>query len=99
LLIQTAHLPQRAFSKILFPVTELKTLHAALRERVDIVADHALRDHDPAAHLAAIKAAAARLDLLVADLPEDIDPNLRHYLERQSYLKAIAWLEENPAIS
>ncbi len=69
-------------------------LHAALRQRVDIVADHALRDRDPSAHLDAIKAAAAHLDGLVADLPPDTDPTLRHYLERQSYIKAIAWLEE-----
>ncbi len=76
-------------------MTLFQNLHAALRQRVDIVADHALRERDPAAHLDAIKAAASHLDAIVADLPPDIDPNLQHYLERQSYLKAIAWLEEN----
>ncbi len=80
-------------------MTLFQNLHAALRQRVDIVADHALREHDPAAHLEAIKAAAAHLDSVVADLPPNIDPNLRHYLERQSYLKAIAWLEESGAVS
>jgi hypothetical protein len=71
-----------------------KSLHAAVKARLDIVADHAFRDRDAAAHLEALKSAAAQLDTLVANLPPDIDPTLRHYLERQSYTKALAWLEE-----
>jgi hypothetical protein len=71
-----------------------KTLHAAVKARLDIVADHAFRDRDSAAHLEALKSAAATLDGLVTSLPPDTDPNLRHYLERQSYMKALAWLEE-----
>lgn len=71
-----------------------KTLHGAVKARLDIVADHAFRDRDAAAHLEALKAAAARLDALVANLPPEINPELRHYLERQSYTKALAWLEE-----
>ncbi len=67
-------------------------LHAAVKRRLDIVADHAWRDTDPSGHLAALKAAAADLDRLVADLPSGCDPELRHYLERQSYTKALAWL-------
>lgn len=71
-----------------------KSLHTAVKARLDIVADHAFRDRDAAAHLEALKAAAARLDTLVASLPANTDPTLRHYLERQSYTKALAWLEE-----
>lgn len=67
-------------------------LHAAVKRRLDIVADHAWRDRDPSGHLAALKAAAADLDQLVADLPAGCDAELRHYLERQSYMKALAWL-------
>ncbi|MEX1120123.1 MAG: hypothetical protein WEB60_15155 [Terrimicrobiaceae bacterium] len=74
---------------------DLSSLHSALRQRVEIVADHNFRERDPSGHLEAIKAAAAHLDAIIAGLPRDIDPNLRHYLERQSYLKAIAWLEES----
>lgn len=70
------------------------SLHAAVKARLDIVADHGFRDRDPAAHLEALKAAAARLDALVANLPATTDPTLRHYLERQSYTKALAWLDE-----
>jgi hypothetical protein len=71
-----------------------KSLHTAVKARLDIVADHAFRDRDAAAHLEALKAAAGRLDTLVASLPANTDPTLRHYLERQSYTKALAWLEE-----
>ncbi len=71
-----------------------KSLHAAVKARLDIVADHAFRNRDAAAHLEALKAAAGRLDMLVGSLPTNTDPTLRHYLERQSYTKALAWLEE-----
>lgn len=69
-------------------------LHAAVKARLDLVADHAFRDRDPATHLAALKSAAARLDAEMSHLPAEIDPTLRHYLERQSYTKALACLDE-----
>ena len=72
-------------------------IHASLRDavkrRLDVVADAPLRTRDPAAHLQSLKSAAAALDALVTTLPDDTDPMLRHYLERQSYTKALAWLE------
>ncbi len=71
-----------------------KNLHAAVKARLDIVADHAFRDRDAAAHLEALKAVAGQLDTLVGSLPANTDPTLRHYLERQSYTKALGWLEE-----
>lgn len=74
-------------------------LHAAVKARLDLVADHAFRDRDPATHLAALKSAAARLDAEMSHLPAEIDPTLRHYLERQSYTKALAWLDELVASS
>ena len=72
----------------LYPV-----LRDALKRRLDVVANVALRTSDPAAHLESLKDAAAALDACVALLPADADPMIRHYLERQSYLKALAWLE------
>ena len=68
-------------------------LRDALRERLRIVADHDLRDRDPQAHLDQLKAAASRLDAAIAQLPAQCDPELRHFLQRQSYVKALAWLE------
>lgn len=73
----------------------LAELHGALRERLGVVADHKLRDEDPKAHLEKLIAAAGRLDDVVGRMPAGTDPMLRHYLERQSYVKALAWLEEN----
>jgi len=69
-------------------------LLTAVKGRLDLVADHAFRDRDPAAHLAALKSAAAILDTEVSALPTNVDPTLRHYLERQSYTKALDWLQE-----
>jgi ParB-like chromosome segregation protein Spo0J len=74
-------------------MTSYSDLQDALRDRLAIVADHAFRDRDAAGHLNAIRKAASRLDALIAGLPEDLDPMLRHYLERQSYAKAIDWLD------
>ena len=71
-----------------------KNLHAAVKARLDIVADHAFRDRNAAAHLEALKDVAGQLDTLVGSLPANTDPTLRHYLERQSYTKALGWLEE-----
>ena len=67
-----------------------KNLKEAVQARLDIVADHAFRDRDAAAHLEALKSAASHLESLV-------DPTLRHYLERQSYTKALAWLQDSGA--
>ncbi len=68
-------------------------LLVAVKARLDIVADHSFRDRDSEGHLAALKSAAAELDAEVANLPAETDPMLRHYLERQSYTKALDWLQ------
>jgi hypothetical protein len=72
---------------------QLNALRSAVRARLDVVADHTLRDADPAAHLAKLRSAAAHLEALVGTLPPSCDPMLRHFLERQSYLKAREWLD------
>jgi hypothetical protein len=69
-------------------------LYAAVTERLAVVADRDLRERDPAGHLEKLKAAAFRLDGLVANLPANTDPQLRHFLERQSFVKAQDWLAE-----
>ena len=68
-------------------------LLGALRARLAVVADHALRDRDPAAHLEALKAVAARLDRASAALRGRLDPRLDHFLKNQSFVKAVGWLE------
>jgi hypothetical protein len=71
----------------------LAELESALRKRLDVVADHGLRDRDPAAHLEALKAAQRELEAQIALRPPGTDPQLLHFLERQSYEKAAAFLQ------
>jgi len=75
-------------------MTPRDALHSALQKRLAVVGDHAHRDRDPASHLAALKEAAAALETIIDSLPESTHPEIRHYLERQSYQKAVAWLED-----
>lgn len=76
---------------------QLTAIRDAVAARLAVVADHELRNADPAGHLEKLKQAAGRLDELASNLPKDCDPMLRHYLERQSYVKAVAWLDERLA--
>jgi hypothetical protein len=74
--------------------TDFVKLREALQERLSVIADHELRARDPRAHLERLKTAASRLDAAIARLPAGCNPELRHFLERQSYVKALAWLEQ-----
>lgn len=69
-------------------------LTAALRERLAVIADRQHYERDPAGHLQRLKSAAAAIDALQEELPADIDPKLAHYLQRCSFDKALAFLEE-----
>jgi hypothetical protein len=71
-------------------------LAAALRERLAVIADREHYQHDPAGHLERLKAASATIDELQQQLPGDLDPQFAHYLQRRSYDKALAWLENQP---
>ena len=68
-------------------------MKAALHERLAIIGDTELRQNDPQDHLARLKAVSERIMTLQAQLPEGIHPQLRHYFERCSYDKALAWIE------
>ena len=72
-------------------------LTEALRERLAIIADHAHRDRDAAAHLQRLVDISTRIDSLISALmQEQLDPELRHYLEKCSYDKALARIESTP---
>ncbi|HVJ56638.1 MAG TPA: hypothetical protein VM574_02275 [Terrimicrobiaceae bacterium] len=77
--------------------TEFTELREALQERLGVIADHELRARYPRAHLERLKAAASRLDTAIARVRPNCDPQLRHFLDRQSYVKALAWLESHRA--
>jgi hypothetical protein len=67
-------------------------LAAALRQRLDIVADKTSR-RDPDRHLEKLKSVSEKIDLLGKSLPPPVDPQLAHFLARCSYDKALKALE------
>lgn len=68
-------------------------LASALRERLGVIADRALHERDPAAHLEKLKAALARIETAGGALPKPVPGDLAHFLHGASYRKALAWLE------
>jgi hypothetical protein len=74
----------------------LHELRGALQMRLDVVADRVLYERDAAAHLEKLQTASVAVDSLAGKLPVDADPMLRHFLERQSYVKALDWLKALP---
>lgn len=71
-------------------ISELTTL---LRRRVDIIADHAWRDRDGAAHLEALKEVSEKISAWTLAHRIEVDAQLRHYLANASYQKALAHLD------
>ena len=77
----------------LFPMdASLTDLAAALRERLAIIADEESR-RDPARHTERLQSVSERIERLEQELPRTIDPELRHFLQRRSYSKALELLE------
>jgi hypothetical protein len=72
-------------------------LAEALRRRLAIIADREWYARDAAGHLEALKSVSEGIEKAASALPPRVDPQLRHYLERRSYDKALAFLEERPA--
>jgi hypothetical protein len=70
-------------------------LAEALKERLEVIANHELRAADPDAHLAQLKAVSMRILELQNQLPPATDAHLKHYLQNCSYDKALAYLESN----
>jgi hypothetical protein len=71
-----------------------EALAEALRQRLAVIADRDFYARDPAGHLAALQAASEKITELGAALPRPLDPDLAHYLQKASYAKALAWLEQ-----
>ncbi len=69
-------------------------LGRALARRQSVIADHQWRDTDADGHLAAIRSVAAEIDRLGSRLPLDCPARLKHYIERQSYDKALDFIAQ-----
>jgi hypothetical protein len=67
-------------------------LAAALRERLAIIGDEASR-RDPDSHTERLRGVSQRIERLEQTLPAKVDPQLRHFLQRRSYSKALELLE------
>jgi len=67
-------------------------LREALRERLAIIGDEESR-RDEAKHIARLRVISEKIDNVQAALPRPIDPQLEHYLRRQSYDKALEFLD------
>ena len=70
-------------------------LTATLHLRRELIANHEMRNNDPAAHLEALKRVSEQILEIQNALPASTDNRLAHYLERCSYDKALALLESH----
>ncbi|MEY2573418.1 MAG: hypothetical protein QOJ87_1631 [Verrucomicrobiota bacterium] len=73
----------------------LTDLAAALRERLALIADEESR-RDPDRHTERLREVSDKIERLEQKLPAKIDPQLRHFLQRRSYTKALELLESSP---
>ena len=80
---------RRAFQAFLMQI--LLELTQALRDRLGVIADEESR-RDPLRHTKRLKEVSERIELLEQQLPPTIDPQLRHFLQRRSYGKALELL-------
>jgi Mg-chelatase subunit ChlI len=71
-----------------------QSLAEALHERLEVIADRAAYQRDPAAHLARLQAASDKVTAAARQLPDNVPPELSHYLARCSYDKALAFIEQ-----
>ncbi|MCB1087407.1 MAG: hypothetical protein KDM63_10205 [Verrucomicrobiae bacterium] len=72
---------------------ELRRLASALENRLNVIADTARRDRDPADHLEALKSASEAIQDSHLRLKGQIHPRLEHFLANCSYQKALAMIE------
>jgi len=70
----------------------LADLAAALRERLAIIGDEQSRA-DPDRHTVRLREISDKIERVEQSLPPKIDPELRHFLQRRSYSKALELLE------
>jgi hypothetical protein len=69
-------------------------LRDLLQHRLDLIADHAFRDRDAAAHLAALQKVSEDLVAEHEKLRGSLPPRLNHFLTQASYSKALEYLTQ-----
>ena len=73
-------------NELLQPLAEL------LKRRLAIISDTAFRDHNPQAHLAALREVSEAIEAEHLRLKPNLPPRLRHFLEQASYQKALDYI-------
>ncbi len=68
-------------------------LGSLLERRLAIIADQNLRERDPTAQLNQLRLVSEELTAMYEQNKATLPPRLKHYLERASYQKALAWLK------
>ena len=71
---------------------DLTSLASLLEARLRVIADHELRDRDPAAHLERLREASEALERESARLGGAMPPRLQHFMTQASYGKALEYL-------
>lgn len=66
-----------------------------LRQRLEVIADHAFRDRDPAAHLDALKSVSEEILAWHQTHRGTLHPRLEHFLGGCSFDKALRFLESD----
>jgi hypothetical protein len=71
------------------------SLRTLLVRRLDLIADHAFRDRDAAAHLAALQQVSEELGAEHLRLRAQLPPRLNHFLTQASFSKALEYLDSS----
>lgn len=73
--------------------TDLSNLEQLLRERLNVIADHAFRDRDSAGHLDKLREVSTALDHEFQKHRAMLPARLNHFMTQASYQKALAFIE------
>ncbi|WP_395739783.1 hypothetical protein [Prosthecobacter sp.] len=76
-------------------MSEYAQLRILLQRRLDLIADHAFRDRDSAAHLEALKQVSEDLAAEQLRLRSGLPPRLNHFLTQASFSKALEYLDSS----
>ena len=71
---------------------QMGELASALRERLTIIGDEESR-REPERHMARLQEVSTRIEALEQTLAPKLNAQLRHFLQRRSYTKALEYLE------
>lgn len=78
-------------------MSDFANLRTLLQRRLDLIADHAFRDRDAAAHLEALKTVSEEIVTEHQRLRPELPPRLNHFLTQASFSKALDFLNSGEA--